>query len=608
MPKDPVNTQIDFDKIDPKAHRRVLRLINAANSPEDLLVAPNDRRVVDEEQEHIDFEEHAPDQKQILAPDQAAAIIEARDRVSPVQGFAHLKDAIAVNPALAGLLQKLLPCFGPASYGRWDLLYPIAPGGTPFALEHAALMHTYKVVFLADGTDTAVWDPSDETTPLISRLNAATTGLAANVVCCGNTFLSNGQLLAVGGGGLGPGNPTSIQGWKFDPETQKWARTAGDMATRRWYPTAVTLGDESGPDSGRVLIGAGNAGGPVMEIYSEATDSFSSVTVDGAISHAFPQNYPALNLLPGGEVFYTPTGFGDCSSASVFGLSDPSAYFSFSGPDEGSWTNVGSGMNRTKGMAALLLQTTYPFVRVFVAGGGDSATSKTVSTVNLSTFSPAWGPNVSIPDGRERVNVDVVLLPDGNVFMLGGLQTPPLTCYRYNPSTAVGAWAEMDELHRPRHYHSAALLLPSGKVMAAGGAAPGGCTVSVENTIEVFSPPYLFNPDGTPAARPSIKTVNGVAPTTTVAPVINHGSPFNIETPDAGYIAKVVLVRPMVITHNTDTEQRVIQCNFTRAGDYMICAVAPDGLPPAMAPRGYYMLFILNAAGVPSEGKFVRLF
>jgi len=104
MAKDPVNTQIDFDKIDPRAHRRVLRFINAANSPEDLLVAPNDRRVVDEEQEHIDFEEHAPDQRQVLAPDQAAAIIEARDRVSPVQGFAHLKDAIAVNPALAGLL------------------------------------------------------------------------------------------------------------------------------------------------------------------------------------------------------------------------------------------------------------------------------------------------------------------------------------------------------------------------------------------------------------------------------------------------------------------------------------------------------------------------
>src|SRR5215469_5626341 len=161
----------------------------------------------------------------------------------------------------------------------------------------------------------------------------------------------------------------------------------------------------------------------------------------------------------------------------------------------------------------------------------------------------------------------------------------------------------MDELHRPRHYHSAALLLPSGKVMAAGGAAPGGCTVSVENTIEVFSPPYLFNPDGSPATRPVIKSINGVVPTTDHTPVVDHGSIFSIETADAEYVAKVVLVRPMAITHNTDTEQRAIQCNFTMPKEHMICAVAPDGLPPAMAPRGYYMVFILNASGVPSEGK-----
>jgi hypothetical protein len=607
MGKEPVKSDVEFDAIDTNVQKRLLRFINAAQSPEDLLVAPNDRRVVDEEQEHIDFEDDDPEQNQLLGMELATAIIQARDRVSPVNGFGHLREVVAISPQIAGLLQNLLTCFGPAKYGRWDMLYPIAPGGTPFALEHAALMHTYKVVFLADGTDTAVWDPSDETTPLISRLSGATTGLISDVVCSGNAFLSDGQLLAVGGGGLNPGNPTSIQGWKFDPATEKWSKTAGDMATRRWYPTAVALGDESRANTGRVLVAGGTGSDPTLEIYSEATDSFTSVTVDGAITHTFPQNYPGLHLLPGSEVFYAPTGFGNCSSGSVFSLSDPSAYFSFSGPEDGSWTNVGSGMNRTKGMSALLLQPTYPFVRVFVAGGGDSTTSKTVSTVNLSTFSPTWGPNVSIPDGRERVNVDVVLLPDGNVFMLGGLQTPPLTCYRYNPSTATGAWAEMDELHRPRHYHSAALLLPSGKVMAAGGAAPGGCTVSVETTIEVFSPPYLFNPDGSPATRPTITTVNGVAPTPTAFPVVNHGSQFNIETPDADCIAKVVLVRPMAITHNTDSEQRVVQCSFTRAGN-MICAVAPDGLPPAMAPRGYYMLFILTDAGVPSEGKFIRLF
>jgi hypothetical protein len=247
-------------------------------------------------------------------------------------------------------------------------------------------------------------------------------------------------------------------------------------------------------------------------------------------------------------------------------------------------------------------------VRVIVVGGGDTGASPTAQTINLSTLSPAWGSPFSIPDGRSRVNVNVVLLPDGNVFVCGGTQAAPHTSYRYNPSTPVSPWAEMDELTSPRHYHSCALLLPSGKVMAAGGAAPGGCTVSVENTIEVFSPPYLFNADGTAAARPVIVTIDGAAPTQASAPTVHHGATFQIETPEAGDIAKVVLLRPMACTHNTDTEQRLLTCTFARTGASTLSAVAPDGgHPHAIAPRGYYLLFILNAAGVPSEGKFIHL-
>src|SRR4030095_6639313 len=129
-----------------------------------------------------------------------------------------------------------------------------------------------------DGTDTAVWDPSDEVTPHISRLTAAQTGLAANIVCCGHAFLSDGKLLAVGGGGLNPGSPTSIQAWKFDPMAQTWTRTAGNMSQQRWYPTAMTMADEGAtPNTGRVLIASGGSGDPIMEVYSEATDNFTPV-------------------------------------------------------------------------------------------------------------------------------------------------------------------------------------------------------------------------------------------------------------------------------------------------------------------------------------------
>jgi hypothetical protein len=64
----------------------------------------------------------------------------------------------------------------------------------------------------------------------------------------------------------------------------------------------------------------------------------------------------------------------------------------------------------------------------------------------------------------------------------------------------------------------------------------------------------------------------------------------------------------MAPTHNTDSEQRVIQLLFHVAGATTLSATAPNGWHPhATAPRGWYMLFILNGDGVPSEAKFIQL-
>ena len=600
----------EYQIADHATHLRILRYLNNARIPEDLMVAPHDRHFIDEEQAHSDDIEHHIKEKQLMKKDLAKEIIRERNKLFPSTGFIHIRDAIKIIPALLDLLKHLLASFGPANYGRWDLLYDLGVGGDPYAIEHSALLYTYEVIFLADGTDTLLWDPSNETSPVFTKLTSANSGLTSNLVCCGHSFLSDGQLLAVGGGGLGPGAVTSVQGWKFNPQTRKWIKTLGDMSITRWYPTVVSLGDESGPTgkSGRCLVASGAfPASPLLEIYSEASDTFSSVVLTG-VTKNFPQTYPGLHMLPGGEIFYVPTGFGNCSTGSTYSLSDASAYFSFTGALNGGWTQLGAGMNRTKGMSALLLQPTYPFARVIVVGGGDSGTSASAQTINLSTFSPSWAPPTAIPDGRARINVNVVLLPDGTIFVCGGTQSPPHTCWRYDPNTAVSAWKEMDELNSPRHYHSCALLLPNGKVMAAGGAAPGGCTVSVENSIEVFNPPYLFNWDGTPATRPTIVKIDGATPGPSVTPTVHHGSTFIIETPQVSDVAKVVLIRPTAVTHQTDSEQRVVQCSFAKNSGNALSAIAPDGIHPhAMAPRGYYMVFIINSKGVPSEGKFIHL-
>ena len=143
----------------------------------------------------------------------------------------------------------------------------------------------------------------------------------------------------------------------------------------------------------------------------------------------------------------------------------------------------------------------------------------------------------------------------------------------------------MDEAPRERKYHSHALLLPTGEVMSCGWQ---------NSTIEVFAPPYLFK-----GARPVI---------TTAPDHVHFGEHFTIETPQAEQIIKVVLARPMAPTHNTDTEQRIIQLLYHCCGENVLQAIAPDGwLPHATAPAGYYMLFLIGAQGVPSMAKFIKL-
>jgi hypothetical protein len=149
-------------------------------------------------------------------------------------------------------------------------------------------------------------------------------------------------------------------------------------------------------------------------------------------------------------------------------------------------------------------------------------------------------------------------------------------------------WSRMARLNYRKQYHSVAVLLPSGKVMATGGSNFGGGS----NVIEIFSPPYLFR-----GPRPQIAALPAH---------VNHGGSFDIESPDADDIEKVVMVRPMAVTHQTDTEQRVLDMPFKRRGN-VLRAKAPNGHFPHHTPRGNYLLFILNDRGVPSEGRFIKL-
>jgi hypothetical protein len=148
-----------------------------------------------------------------------------------------------------------------------------------------------------------------------------------------------------------------------------------------------------------------------------------------------------------------------------------------------------------------------------------------------------------------------------------------------------------------RQYHSTALLLPDGRVLSSGGGICGTCDQVgyLAKNAEIFSPPYLFQADGTPAPRPVIDS----APATST-----YGAALDIATANPASIRTVALVRLGAVTHSVNMEQRYVPLPFT-AGATSLSATGPANAN--IAPPGPYMLFIIDANGVPSVARMISI-
>jgi hypothetical protein len=114
---------------------------------------------------------------------------------------------------------------------------------------------------------------------------------------------------------------------------------------------------------------------------------------------------------------------------------------------------------------------------------------------------------------------------------------------------------------------------------------------------EIYYPPYFFKKDGSgmPSFRPSITS----APTK----VLRWSEPFTVDV-SAGAISQVRLIRTGSVTHAFNNEQRVLDLPFTQVGRTLKLQMPAER---AKAPPGFYMLFIVNPAGVPSVARILRL-
>jgi len=458
--------------------------------------------------------------------------------------------------------------------GQWQTLVTLAPINPV----HLALMHNGKILFATgSGNDKTVtffqggvFDPVADT--------MTTQPLTWDLFCNGMVVLPDGRPFIMGG----TINYNPFQGSNrttaFDPATGNFVDLQS-MAHGRWYPTSTLLPD------GRVMVfsGLSEAGGTntAIELYKVGLGWSQQY-----IAPFTPPLYPRMHVLPNGKVFFS----GSTAQSWTF---DPSNQSWTTGPT----TNYGS--TRTYGSSVLLpLTPANGYTPKVLILGGASPSTATTELIDLSAASPKWvyGPSMIQP----RIEMNATILPNGKILTSGGSQidedgtTASLKAELYDATVgATGAFTSAGSNTYPRLYHSNTILLPDATVLMAGSNPHQG---TYDPHMEIYSPPYLFNSNGTLATRPAI---------TSVTPgVIGYNSAFQVQTPDAANISSVVLIRAGAVTHSFDMDQRLVGLAFT-AGSGVLNLTSPPN--SNIAPPGYYLLFILNSSGVPSVAQFVQL-
>ena len=457
-----------------------------------------------------------------------------------------------------------------ATVGRWDPIFT-----TPVVGVHLHLLRTGKVLLWGDQKEAYVWSPGAGFTQVAPK--------PFRIYCTGHTFLSDGRLLVMGG--TSPNTRGLRYATIFDPSTKAWSPTTS-MAQGRYYPTATTL-----PNGDVLVVSGHDTTKTVVKIPEVRTPNGwrRLTTAPLAIPNPF---YPAMFVAPNGKVF-------------LAGFTPTSAYLDVTGT--GTWTSVAKRnvVGRKLGSAVM-----YAPGKVLYAGGGvdsvfgrDTLLAPTASAevIDLNQGAPAWRtvPGMAFP----RRQMNATILADGSVLVTGGTSGAGFnnqaaavhTAELWNPTTE--SWTTMASESRNRTYHSTALLLPSGRVLSTGSGEGGGITfANSEFSAQVFSPPYLFNADGSPAARPSI---------TSAPSRLAYGRSFTIQTPNAASITRGTLIRLSSVTHTFNQSQLIFPLTVQATNSTTLSAVAPAR--GALAPPGPYMLFLINGSGVPSVAKILMV-
>ena len=225
---------------------------------------------------------------------------------------------------------------------------------------------------------------------------------------------------------------------------------------------------------GRVLVAGGSSEKFGFHDFAELYDPAKGTWDLTGSLNAFRSDHTAT-LLPNGQVLVT-------GGASVFNLPVQSA--ELYDTNTGTWSMTGSLLEARYGHTATLFQNG----TVLIAGGANDAELFSFSA-GAELYDPVTGTWRSTGNlNTERYQHTATLLPSGKILVAGGYNWPSLslnTAELYDPAT--GTWSGTGSLNTDRAGHTATLL-PTGKVLVAGGYNLGEKSFTPLNSAELYDP------------------------------------------------------------------------------------------------------------------------
>lgn len=475
----------------------------------------------------------------------------------------------------------------PAGVGKWSptIDFPLVPVSAGLQHDTGKLLvwSSYAPNSFGKGglTQTATYDP---TSGVVSQRTVTNTG--HDMFCEGLSADFLGRFIITGGSNA---PKTSI----YRPSVDVFDAGA-DMNIPRGYQAQTTLSD------GRVFtIGgswSGGVGGKNGEIYSPARNTWTLLPgcpVAPMLTNDLQGDYRADNH---GWLFAWKGG-------SVFQAGPSRAMNWYGTTGGGSRNTAGLRANDNDSMNGNAVMYDAVNGKILALGGAPSyqMSDATANAHVITIGNPGTIPTVVQVKSMSyaRAFANAVVLPDGKVFVAGGESfakpfddnTAKLIPEIWNPATLT--FTPGAPLAIPRTYHSVGILLTDGTVFVGGGGLCGGCSTN-HFDAQVYSPPYLFTASGARAIRPVINSVS--------AATVQVGTAFTATTNTA--ITSFALIRYSTVTHTVNTDQRRINVIPTAAGLTYTLRVPND---PGIALPGFWLVFALNAAGVPSVAKSIKI-